>query len=107
MQIVIEISEDIYAEKDKPSFSNKETLEILQSVRNGIALPKGHGDLVDRDDCLAKAWQNFYEHEGEMEKKDKDYILMHRLFEQNGFEVCQQTVVNTSTIIEADKEGEK
>lgn len=85
----------------------KAVLMILEAIKNGVVLPKGHGRLIDADYCLRKAWCNFWKHEDEMEKKDKDYLLMHRFFEQNGFEVCQQTIVEAPTVLEADKESEE
>lgn len=53
--------------------------------------------------AVKKTWHNFYNHEDEMEKKDEDYLPIHRLYEQNGFEICQQTIVNAKTVIESDK----
>lgn len=55
MQIVIDISDKTYAEKDNPSFSVRAILEILQAVRNGTPLPKGHGRLIDADNLEKKA----------------------------------------------------
>ena len=40
------------------------------------------------------------------EEKDEDYVPLHRFYDQNGFECCQQTIVNAPTIIEADKEDQ-
>lgn len=78
---------------------------ILCAVANGTPLPKGHGRLIDADRTIATAWTNFYRHEDEWEKKDNDYLPFGRMYDQNGFECCQQTIVNAPTIIEADKEG--
>ena len=68
-----------------------------------LPLPSEHGDLIDRDALLTQAWQNFYKHEDDMEKKDKDYLPLGRIYEQNGFEVCQQTIVNTPTVVPAER----
>lgn len=65
-------------------------------------LQKGHGRLIDADQTLATAWTNFYAHEDEWQKKDPDYVPLGRFYDQNGFECCQQTIVNAPTIIEAD-----
>ena len=48
MQIVIEISEEEYqrAKENKYIFP---PCEVYQAIRNGIPLPKYHGDLVDRN----------------------------------------------------------
>lgn len=72
------------------------------NVPNVVAY-QGHGRLIDADRTLATAWTNFYKHEDEWEKKDNDYLPIGRFYDQNGFECCQQTIVNAPTIIEADK----
>lgn len=51
MEIVIEISEEIYNELKLnliPHGSIEEKM-IVDSVKNGTALPKGHGRLIDAD----------------------------------------------------------
>ena len=78
--------------------------EIRNALINGTPLPKGHGRLIDADKTLATAWRNFYAHEDEWEQKDPNYLPIGRGYDQNGFECCQQTIVNAPTIIEADKE---
>jgi hypothetical protein len=65
MQIVIDISEEVYQFLQKTSFTEdentifkqtnedrKKTLflfDILDAIRNGTPLPKGHGRLIDAD----------------------------------------------------------
>lgn len=105
MQIVIDILDGLYNQISKIQNGSMAAGDLLDCIKNGISLPEGHGDLIDRDEILLAAWQNFYKHEDEWEKKDKDYIPVHRFYDQNGFECCQQTIVNATTIIEADKEG--
>ena len=106
MQIMIDISEEVYKEiQDGKMYRSVYDIpqESVKAIKNGTPLPKGHGRLIDADSCLKKAWHNFYSHEDEMEKKDEDYLPIHRLYEQNGFEICQQTIVNAQTVIESDK----
>ena len=79
----------------------------IKKILGGTPLPKGHGRLIDADRTLGEAWTNFYKHEDEWEKKDNDYVPIGRIYDQNGFECCQQTIVNAPTIIEADEEGEE
>lgn len=56
--------------------------------------------LIDADLTLTQAWQNFHKQEDEHEKLYEDYdILRDRHFEQCGFECCQQTIVNASTVL--------
>ena len=57
------------------------------------------GRLIDADICLHKAWQNFYKQEDEHEKNIDGYDIMRdQLYEQSGFECCQQTIVNAPTV---------
>ena len=77
--------------------------EIRNALLNGTLLPAHHGRLIDADRTLAIAWQNFYKHEDEWEKKDEDYLPIHRFYDQLGFECCQQTIVNAPTIIEGSE----
>ncbi|MBO4863835.1 MAG: hypothetical protein J5517_05695 [Eubacterium sp.] len=48
MQIVIEISEEIYQQVLSDNFSGN-ILNFIKAVKNGIPLPKGHGRLIDAD----------------------------------------------------------
>jgi hypothetical protein len=109
VELVIKIPEEIYETlkndewlKAGKTFVAK-TLAVATAVVNGTPLPKGHGRLIDADNTLAKAWANFYKHEDEWEKKDKNYLPFGRLYGQNGFECCQQTIVNAPTIVDAEK----
>ena len=100
MKIVINIPEDMWG-RVKEGYV---PLGISKYLRSGTPLPKGHGRLIDADRTLTTAWTNFYKHEDEWEKKDNDYLPIGRMYDQNGFECCQQTIVNAPTIIPADKE---
>lgn len=60
MQIVIDISDDL---KDKICNATEDwatryvegwNLEIARIIRNGTPLPKGHGDLIDRNALIRK-----------------------------------------------------
>ena len=105
MQIVIDIDENLYTRL----FDNGDKYVVdmrraCVAIRKGKPLPKGHGRLIDADRTLAKAWADFYKHEDEWEKKDNNYLPIGRFYDQNGFECCQQTIVNAPTIIEAESE---
>lgn len=110
MTLIIDIQEEDY-EIMKHNITVNNPLcplsqeEMVFKVANGKPLPKGHGRLIDADRTLATAWTNFYKHEDEWEKKDPDYVPLGRFYNQNGFECCQQTIVNAPTII--DKDGEE
>ena len=104
MKIVIEIDDKLYNRiKYLEPKADAMLDKLMRSIQNGTPLPKGHGRLIDGDRTLMIAWQNFYKHEEEWEKKDENYLPIHRFYDQNGFECCQQTIVNAPTIIEADR----
>ena len=106
IELVIKIPNDTYMILKNVYKHGTGWLDKYQkAIVNGIPLPKGHGRLIDADRTVATAWSNFYKHEDEWEKKDNDYLPIGRIYDQNGFECCQQTIVNAPTIIEADKEG--
>ena len=111
MQIVIDIPDDTTKLIEECiKFDNMIDLDVydivLNGIKNGTPLPKGHGRLIDADKTLEVAWQDFYKHETEWEEKDKNYLPLHRFYDQNGFGCCHQTIVNAPTIIEAEK-GDK
>lgn len=49
MQIVIDIPNSLYANLQKIKNGSIACNRILDCVKNGTPLPKGHGDLIDRD----------------------------------------------------------
>ena len=54
MQIVIDIDENVFTRLfdngiEDYAIVNDDLFAIAKSIRNGIPLPKGHGDLIDRD----------------------------------------------------------
>lgn len=111
MRLVIDVDTDNpihhaegtdYFIPDLHTYVSENMLKILK--KKGKVLPKDHGRLIDADKTLEAAWQKFYKHEEEWEEKDENYLPLHRFYDQNGFECCQQTIVNAPTIIEADKE---
>lgn len=71
MQIVIDIPENVYKATQIIKSKYQDVIQIpLDSIRNGIVLPKGHGDLIDRSklepDCYeleihdGDDWRNEY-----------------------------------------------
>ena len=85
MQIVIDIPHFIYEQILKGHVSKK---TIARIFRNGTPLPKGHGDLIDREEAL-----------------DECYTI---LFDGERFKVVQyETLLDAPSIIEADKESEE
>ena len=81
MQIVIDIPNSIFANLPKIVNGSIASKRILDCVKNGTSLPKGHGRLIDAD----AVYDDF-------EKGDYDF--------EDAIEYAQ-------TIIEADTEGVK
>jgi hypothetical protein len=65
MQIVINIDEEIYKRilpyKDVPVISNlcNDYPEITHAIANGVPLPKGHGELIDRNDLKYEKYNSY------------------------------------------------
>jgi hypothetical protein len=55
MQIVIEIPEESYRLLQNKGVDWLGAEHILTAVANGTPLPKGHGDLIDKDMVLRNA----------------------------------------------------
>lgn len=52
MQIVIDIPEIIY-KRGLPSAEVRNSVDVVsKAILNGTPLPKGHGDLIDRDELI-------------------------------------------------------
>lgn len=57
MQIVIDIDENLYTRLfDNGDEYVADMRRACVAIRKGIPLPKGHGDLIDRDDLLADSY---------------------------------------------------
>ena len=60
MKLVIDISEEFYdvltnEYYDSVRNTELEHLDLVQKIKNGIMLPKGHGRLIDADELLKKS----------------------------------------------------
>ena len=49
MKVVIDIPEDLYEFVLHKKLMVMDLQEIENAIKNGTVLPKGHGDLIDRD----------------------------------------------------------
>ena len=58
MQLVINISEDLYKAAIN-GLNAEEIWDLRMAVKNGIPLPKGHGRLVDFSEVLIKLMQYY------------------------------------------------
>lgn len=58
IELVIKIPEETYNDIQSRDWKNGERWysEEWKAIHNGTPLPKGHGDLVDRDDLLADSY---------------------------------------------------
>ena len=92
MKIVIEIPDNKYQWiKDNPLTYNN---EYCEAIRNGTPLPKGHGDLVDRDAINEQFYSIWRELECCSNKPTYEKLL-------NNWSMCMDTALR---IIEADEE---
>lgn len=84
MQIVIDISEDVY-NYIKANGARIPYYKLTDAIKKGIPLPKGHGRLIDADELELDAdWDDY----------DDGYIAY-----------SESMIKYASTIIEADKES--
>ena len=90
MEIVINIPEGLKNDFESEQWTALSCMEMKDALMNGTPLPKGHGDLIDRNDLL-KHYDSTTYHNGIEERK------IH--FVQIGY------VNDAKPIIEADKEG--
>lgn len=92
MKVVIDVREDFFQqlcdEVENASNAGVQIGVLEYVISNGTPLPKGHGDLVDRDKVIDLLNEEEYNYYTELDK------------------VCD-TVYEAPTIIEADKEGEE
>lgn len=77
--------------------------ENLVRIYGADEIPVPHGDLIDRKQCLAQAWREFWAQEDKHQEQFDDYLLNNRLFEQWGFESCHATLVNMPALVEEHK----
>lgn len=98
MQIVIDIDENVFTRLfdngiEDYGIVNDDLFAIAKSIRKGIPLPKGHGDLIDRGALKADCNEQevYY---------DEDYYN-----EYCGFSLAQ--VECADVIVKADEEEKK
>ena len=95
IELVIKISEEIRKSIFDGVYCGIVDKRVFDAIKNGIPLPKGHGDLIDRNDLL----------------KHYDSTTYYNGIEERKIHFVQIGYVNDApTIIEADKaksEGER
>jgi len=102
MQIVIDISEDVYTRLFDNGIQDNEiavddVCEMARALRLGISLPKGHGRLIDADVFEKRLMDARSYYIGE---KADDFDLRFAA----GLKSAAERIVDAPTIIEADKE---
>ena len=103
MQIVVNIDEETYNDikKGKIYSSFRDVpLESVNAIANGIPLPKGHGDLIDR----SKICKAIPAEEDNCTGMGMTYDEMDAY--NDGIDVMYSLIQGTPTIIEADKQEE-
>ena len=95
VELVIKIDEEDYKAIKNMSVVGDMTIPyVFNSIRSGIPLPKGHGDLIDANELLKMT--NSYKSELGRLKADP--------FVKSGIETVENFIRDLPTIIEADKE---
>lgn len=71
MHIAIDISEDDY----RKVIDGRESVVMMRdAIRNGIVIPKGHGDLIDANELYKDFEDRGMSYEGELIKYAKPVI---------------------------------
>ena len=94
MKLIIDIQDFVYNNvKDFDTTHNYE-LNIVESIKNGIPLPKGHGRLIDADelrlDIIAHKYSN-------------NFCTEHNIDQSINVGMLNILITDAPTIIEADK----
>lgn len=60
IEIVVKISEDSYKATCNGYMLPPDVENVVQGIKNGTPLPKGHGDLIDRKELLKQPIDEAY-----------------------------------------------
>ena len=96
MQIVIDISETAYNYFAQGLRFTDDVEMAIIAIVDGTPLPKGHGDLIDRNELKSTSYEVLVEDGGQILDGYSAY---------NG--LTEDDIDSAPTIIEADKEQEK
>lgn len=96
IELVIKISEDSYKALCKGSMLPQDVENVVQGIKHGTPLPKGHGELVDRN-AINERFDSIYNDAINCSNQPSDKYLLDKL------SMCLDTAL---PIIEADKEQE-
>lgn len=84
MKLVIDIPEGLKKDFELEQWTALSCMEMKDALMNGTPLPRGHGDLIDRNDLLEYTDSNICAYTPTINRYD---------------------IITTPTIIEANKEG--
>lgn len=96
MKIVIDIPQYIYEHAKEQSEDSNDEWDVMRAIANGTPLPKGHGDLIDKEKLKGNinGWYDF----------------MKDICKQPYMTLKQEEIIGKidmmTPIIEADKEKE-
>ena len=100
MKLIIDIPEEAYKKLLEEQHLPKD-LDVEYLIMNGTPLPKGHGDLIDKDEFLLNLGN---EHIGGIEAI-KEYTGENTW--TDGLHTAWRVIDDMSAIIEADKENKE
>ena len=98
IELVIKIPEDSYKATCSGSMLPPDVKNVINAIRNGTLLPKGHGSLKDAD-ALGTSIENRY---ADMELDGYDPLALGTYAD-----MVDDLVETAPTIIDADKEAEE
>jgi len=95
MQIVIDIPEETYKATCNGCMLPPDVENVVQGIKNGTPLPKGHGRIGDLLELETRI-NNFIEHYNHLlkETNPEALVYMHHILDG---------IIDTDTIIESDK----
>ena len=97
MKLIIDIDEEMYDWLDNGFPTENDYVKLWEKIRQGTPLPKGHGDLIDRNQILQGEHFMIL---GNVQVEDEN-------FAEREFDMFpKQTIMSVKPIIEADKKGE-
>lgn len=100
-EIVIKIPDKVYESVIEEGFSVRNARELIHAMVNGKVLPKGHGELKDTSEILAKthAMQKDLE-------SNNDRIWAINKPKYKALAYANRFIIDAPTLVEADKENE-
>ena len=60
IQLIIEVDEQLVCEGFERPFTEEERNILIRAIGNGTPLPKGHGDLIDRNALITELETDYH-----------------------------------------------